>query len=234
MSLHFHPLKVRAVTPDTDDAVILSFEVPASLQADFQFVPGQYLTLRHEVKGQDLRRSYSICAGADDGELRVGVRRVEGGAFSTWVHGELKAGALLVPEGARRPPVYPAFEAELGVGRPLQADEVHPLPGVLQERRTQPLAIRLLGVERGPIVNPLAVPVREEGFAIAANSRVPVDAFAVCGADVNRAHVHGSLSEEGVGTPIEHGGLRDDGGGDVDELQHRGVLHEQDGADGQE
>ncbi|MFY7864741.1 1,2-phenylacetyl-CoA epoxidase subunit PaaE [Roseateles sp.] len=95
MSLHFHPLTVRSVTPDTDDAVILSFEVPASLQADFQFVPGQYLTLRYEVKGQDLRRSYSICSGADDGELRVGVRRVEGGAFSSWVHGELQAGAVI-------------------------------------------------------------------------------------------------------------------------------------------
>ncbi len=95
MSLHFHPLTVRSVTPDTDDAVILSFEVPASLQNDFRFVPGQYLTLRHEVKGQDLRRSYSICSGVDEGELRVGVRRVEGGAFSNWVHRELKPGMVI-------------------------------------------------------------------------------------------------------------------------------------------
>src|SRR6218665_3086979 len=55
-------------------------------------MPGQYLTLRRDVAGQDLRRSYSICAGADDGALRVGVRKVDGGVFSSWVHGALKAG----------------------------------------------------------------------------------------------------------------------------------------------
>ncbi|MBT9494468.1 MAG: phenylacetate-CoA oxygenase/reductase subunit PaaK [Paucibacter sp.] len=95
MSLHFHPLTVRAITPDTDDAVVLSFDVPAALRESFKFNAGQYLTLRHQVDGQDLRRSYSICAGADDGELRVGVRRVEGGAFSSWVHSHLKPGAVI-------------------------------------------------------------------------------------------------------------------------------------------
>lgn len=92
MSLHFHPLRVREVRPDTDEAVIVSFEVPAELAETFRFTQGQYLTLRHEVAGQDLRRSYSICAGVDDGELRVGVRKVEGGVFSSWVHEGLKAG----------------------------------------------------------------------------------------------------------------------------------------------
>ncbi|MDC8783745.1 1,2-phenylacetyl-CoA epoxidase subunit PaaE [Roseateles koreensis] len=95
MSLHFHPLTVRAITPDADDAVIVSFDVPASLQQQFDFVPGQYLTLRHEVAGQELRRSYSICAGVDDGELRVGVRHVQGGAFSGWVHDALKVGDVI-------------------------------------------------------------------------------------------------------------------------------------------
>ncbi|MEJ6005388.1 1,2-phenylacetyl-CoA epoxidase subunit PaaE [Paucibacter sp. AS339] len=95
MSLHFHPLTVRSVTAETDEAVVVAFDVPAALQNEFRFTPGQYLTLRHHIDGQDLRRSYSICAGADDGELRVGVRRVEGGAFSTWVNRELKAGAVI-------------------------------------------------------------------------------------------------------------------------------------------
>lgn len=94
-SLHFHPLRVRALQPDTDDAVIVSFEVPAALQETFRFKPGQYLTLRAEVDGQDLRRSYSICSGLDDGVLRVGVRKVPGGVFSTWVHDTLKAGQAL-------------------------------------------------------------------------------------------------------------------------------------------
>ena len=95
MSLHFHPLTVRAVTPDTDEAMVVSFAVPPELADTFRFTPGQYLTLRHQVDGQDLRRSYSICAGADDGELRVGVRRVDGGVFSTWVNRALKAGDVI-------------------------------------------------------------------------------------------------------------------------------------------
>ena len=91
MSLHFHPLRVREVRLDTEDAVIVAFDVPAELRDTFRFTAGQYLTLRHEVDGQDLRRSYSICAGEDDDVLRVGVRRVDGGAFSSFVHAGLKA-----------------------------------------------------------------------------------------------------------------------------------------------
>ncbi|MDM4765844.1 1,2-phenylacetyl-CoA epoxidase subunit PaaE [Pelomonas sp. SE-A7] len=92
MSLHFHPLKVLEVRPDTDEAVIVSFAVPPELAETFRFTQGQYLTLRADVDGQDLRRSYSICAGVDDGELRVGVRKVDGGRFSTWINEQLKAG----------------------------------------------------------------------------------------------------------------------------------------------
>ncbi len=95
MSLHFHELRVKAVEPDTDEAVVVSFDVPGNLCETFAFEPGQYLTLRTQVGGEDLRRSYSICAGADDGELRVGVRLLPEGAFSRWVHDELKAGDAL-------------------------------------------------------------------------------------------------------------------------------------------
>ena len=95
MSLHFHPLRVREVRLDTEDAVIVAFDVPAELREIFRFTAGQYLTLRHEVEGQDLRRSYSICAGEDDDVLRVGVRRVDGGAFSSFVHSSLKAGDVI-------------------------------------------------------------------------------------------------------------------------------------------
>ena len=92
MSLHFHPLRVRELQRDTDEAVIVSFDVPEPLRETFAFTPGQYLTLRASVGEQDLRRSYSICAGADDGELRVGVRLLPGGAFSQWVNADLKPG----------------------------------------------------------------------------------------------------------------------------------------------
>ena len=109
--LHFHPLRVLAVTPDADDAAIVSFDVPPALAGTFRFEPGQSLTLRAQVDGEELRRSYSICAAPGEG-LRVGVRRVPGGAFSGWLHRELKAGDrldVMEPQGrfgaalARRP-----------------------------------------------------------------------------------------------------------------------------------
>jgi ring-1,2-phenylacetyl-CoA epoxidase subunit PaaE len=90
MSVIFHPLRVRAIEPDTQEAVIVSFDVPEGLRETFGFTQGQYLTLRSEVDGQDLRRSYSICAGVDDGELRVGVRKVRGGVFSNWINAHLR------------------------------------------------------------------------------------------------------------------------------------------------
>jgi ring-1,2-phenylacetyl-CoA epoxidase subunit PaaE len=92
--LHFHPLTVRDVRPDTDDALVVSFDVPQALADRFRFEPGQYLTLRHVVQGSELRRSYSICAAPGE-RLRVGVRRVPGGAFSDWLHRELKPGDTL-------------------------------------------------------------------------------------------------------------------------------------------
>ena len=92
--LHFHPLRVRDLQPEGEDALAITFDVPAAQAASFQFQPGQYLTLRADVAGQDLRRSYSICAAAGEA-LRVGVRRVSGGVFSSWLHGSLNVGDTL-------------------------------------------------------------------------------------------------------------------------------------------
>ena len=102
MSVTFHPLRVRSMTPDALDAVIVSFDVPESLRSVFGFTQGQYLTLRTELDGREMRRSYSICAGIDDGELRVGVRKVRGGAFSNWIHSSLRPGhtlEVMAPQG---------------------------------------------------------------------------------------------------------------------------------------
>jgi len=110
MSALFHPLRVRAIEPDTDEAVIVSFDVPPDLQSVFSFNQGQYLTLRTEVDGEDLRRSYSICAGIDDGELRVGVRKVAGGRFSNWINQRLKPGdavQVMPPQGRFFVPLDP-------------------------------------------------------------------------------------------------------------------------------
>jgi ring-1,2-phenylacetyl-CoA epoxidase subunit PaaE len=109
----FHPLRVRAIEPDTPEAVIVSFEVPEDLRTVFGFIQGQYLTLRSDINGQDLRRSYSICAGVDDGELRVGVRKVKDGVFSNWINSSLRSGDtvnVMAPQGRFFVPLDPAVK----------------------------------------------------------------------------------------------------------------------------
>ena len=106
----FHDLRVRRIEPDTAEATIVSFDVPEALRAVFGFTQGQYLTLRTTIDGQDLRRSYSICAGVDDGELRVGVRKVKGGVFSNWINEQLKPGdviSVMAPQGRFFVPIEP-------------------------------------------------------------------------------------------------------------------------------
>jgi ring-1,2-phenylacetyl-CoA epoxidase subunit PaaE len=110
MALHFHALRVKSVRPETDEAVVVSFDVPAELAEQFRFSHGQHLTLKETIAGSEQRRSYSICAGAADGELRVGIRKVPGGVFSTWLNETLKAGdtlSVMTPEGRFFVPLDP-------------------------------------------------------------------------------------------------------------------------------
>jgi ring-1,2-phenylacetyl-CoA epoxidase subunit PaaE len=110
MSIHFHELRVAKVEPDTEEAVIVQFDLPPEQREAFRFTQGQYLTLRAVINGEDLRRSYSICAGLDDGLLRVGVRKVQGGKFSNWVNSSLKAGdtiQVFPPQGRFFVPLDP-------------------------------------------------------------------------------------------------------------------------------
>ena len=98
----FHELQVRRIDADTEEAVVVTFDVPPQLREVFGFTQGQYLTLRKQIDGQDLRRSYSICAGVDDGELRVGVRKVKAGVFSNWINEQLRPGdtvSVMAPQG---------------------------------------------------------------------------------------------------------------------------------------
>ena len=88
----FHRLAVRDLRRETPDAVSLTFAIPGGLATDYAFAPGQYLTLRTTMDGEEVRRSYSICSGPDDGELRIAVKKVDGGAFSSWAADELKTG----------------------------------------------------------------------------------------------------------------------------------------------
>jgi ring-1,2-phenylacetyl-CoA epoxidase subunit PaaE len=102
----FHSLQIRDVRRETADAVSVAFEVPEALRDHYRFMPGQFLTLRAALNGGELRRSYSICCGADDyehrGELRVAIKRTESGAFSNWANEHLAAGNALdvmTPDG---------------------------------------------------------------------------------------------------------------------------------------
>lgn len=105
----FHSLTVTEVRKTIRDAVVVTLEPGAG--ADFSFLPGQYLTFRRTFDGAEIRRSYSICAGLDEGRLQVGIKRVEGGAFSTWANEDLRPGAVLeamAPMGSFHIPLDPS------------------------------------------------------------------------------------------------------------------------------
>jgi ring-1,2-phenylacetyl-CoA epoxidase subunit PaaE len=91
----FHPLTVRDIRRETPDVVSIAFDVPVELQDDYRFIEGQYLTLRTTLDGEEIRRSYSLCAGVHDDELRIAVKQVPGGAFSTFANRALQPGAMI-------------------------------------------------------------------------------------------------------------------------------------------
>ncbi len=91
----FHNLTVTDIHKTIRDAVVVTLAPQNGAAAEFDYIPGQYLTFRRDFDGQELRRSYSICAGLDDGLLQVGIKRVDGGAFSSWANEELKPGDTL-------------------------------------------------------------------------------------------------------------------------------------------
>ena len=91
----FLPLEVTNVQQDTRDAVVVTLRPRAEDADRFAFTQGQYLTFRREFEGEELRRSYSICAGLDEGLLKVGIKRVDGGAFSTWANENLSPGTVM-------------------------------------------------------------------------------------------------------------------------------------------
>ncbi len=99
---NFYPLTIADVQPETDTAVRITFEVPETLQDKFTFEPGQFLTLRERIGGQEYRRSYSICSGVNDPYLRIGIKRVEGGVFSNHANDNFKLGdvvEVMAPQG---------------------------------------------------------------------------------------------------------------------------------------
>lgn len=92
---YFHPLKIKDIRKETADAVVITFDIPSNLKQDYIFNSGQHLTLKAYIYGQEIRRSYSICAAPQENTLKVAVKRLENGIFSNYANSSLKKGQLL-------------------------------------------------------------------------------------------------------------------------------------------
>lgn len=123
--MKFYPLRVAELCRETADTVSVRFDVPEEFSEKFKFRQGQYLTLRTSIDGEDLRRSYSICAAPHEGSLRVAIKKVPGGVFSTFANERLQVGEVLQvmpPQGkfftnlsAENSKTYVAFAVGSGI-----------------------------------------------------------------------------------------------------------------------
>jgi ring-1,2-phenylacetyl-CoA epoxidase subunit PaaE len=121
----FFKLSVKEVRRETPTSVSIAFNVPDELKPNYKFIAGQYLTLKINLDGEEVRRAYSICASPESGELRVAVKAVKNGAFSKLANEKLKAGDLIevgTPEGnftfepnLNRQKYYAGFAAGSGI-----------------------------------------------------------------------------------------------------------------------
>ena len=122
----FHELRVNTIDRETPEAVSVGFEVPEELKEDFKYTAGQYLTLEKNIAGKSFRRSYSICSPPESGTLKVAVKEIADGRFSSWVNKRLKIGDKLnvfLPEGrfvfepkhSEESKAYIAFSAGSGI-----------------------------------------------------------------------------------------------------------------------
>lgn len=93
--MQFYPLSIAEIRRETAQAVSILLDVPAHLAAQFRFLPGQYLTFAAMINGQEIRRTYSLCVPPSLGQVRVAVKEISGGAFSTFVNQTLRAGDVL-------------------------------------------------------------------------------------------------------------------------------------------
>lgn len=91
----FHTLTVNKIVKESPDTVSVAFEIPKNLEEDYQFIQGQYLTLKTNIEGEEIRRSYSLCTSPLEKELKVAIKKVPGGKFSTFANDVLKIGDQL-------------------------------------------------------------------------------------------------------------------------------------------
>ncbi|GAB4142300.1 MAG: phenylacetate-CoA oxygenase/reductase subunit PaaK [Bacteroidia bacterium] len=110
----FHKLKVAEIRKETADCVSVVFDVPADLKNEFRYIQGQYLTLKLNVNGEELRRSYSLCSSpVTDAEYRVAVKKVKDGRASTYINDILKTGdvmEVMTPMGNFHSPMNAAHQ----------------------------------------------------------------------------------------------------------------------------
>ena len=95
MAIHFHKLTIKDIRKETDECVSIDFNIPNEAREEFRFLAGQNITLKNYLDGKEIRRSYSICSSPFENELRVAVKKVPGGAFSTFANEQLKKGDVL-------------------------------------------------------------------------------------------------------------------------------------------
>jgi ring-1,2-phenylacetyl-CoA epoxidase subunit PaaE len=95
VAIHFHQLNIKDIRKETDECVSIAFDIPPEIEKDFEFIPGQNITLKKFLYGEEIRRSYSICSSPFENELRVAVKKVPGGTFSSFANEKLKKGDVL-------------------------------------------------------------------------------------------------------------------------------------------
>lgn len=127
MSLNrgFHPLKISQVRRETADAVSVCFEIPDNLKETFKFQAGQHLTLRRDIGGQDVRRTYSVCVAPSENEIRIAIKQMPAGTFSAWANTALRAGETIdvlppmgrfvIPQDDGPAPFYVALAGGSGI-----------------------------------------------------------------------------------------------------------------------
>ena len=125
MSVNFHRLAIAEIVDETAEARSIRFDVPPELSEAFRFKPGQHLTLKAEIGGEEVRRNYSLCVAPGDGQLKVTVKRIAGGVFSNWANDHLRPGDridVMEPHGsftwdfdARAANHYAAFAGGSGI-----------------------------------------------------------------------------------------------------------------------
>ena len=134
MSQQFFPIKVSQINKTTEDCVVLTFDVTDELKNEFIYTQGQYLTLKANIKGEEIRRSYSLCSSPLDGCWKVAIKKIDEGRFSSYANDELKVGdtlEVMPPNGRFTRPIsataknYVAFAAGSGITPILSIIKTH-------------------------------------------------------------------------------------------------------------